>query len=372
MADDEAWTAVGSRIAASRRGRGLSQDELAVMVNMDRTAITKIEAGRRHINSLELVRLAEALDRPLDWFISDPPASIISRRAAVAQGRSDENSDYAIEDVARDLAVLLAVQTLTPNPAKGSLPAIGAPESDWGPEEAASQARSLLGVSSNSPVHDLAGRAERVGLFSYSLPLGETSADGAYAEVDGLGVAVINGEIDPGRRRHTLAHELGHHLFGDAYSVDWGVDTSDTERTLDAFAAHLLLPRLGVSARWQALREQYQLRQSAIILSTEFRVSWTAAHRHLKSFALITRDEQRLLDSRSPTRADYLECGVRVTEELQPPYVPTGVAAAAIRAYRWHRLSAERVVTMLRGQLELDELPDRDEIPLESIRGDLR
>lgn len=36
------------------------------------------------------------------------------------------------------------------------------------------------------------------------------------------------------------------------------------------------------------------------------------------------------------------------------------------------RLSAERVVEMLRGQVDVDDLPERDEIPLESIRGDLR
>lgn len=70
-----------------------------------------------------------------------------------------------------------------------------------------------------------------------------------------------------GVERHILAHELGHHLFGDAYSADWGADTSEAERSLDAFAGHLLLPRAGVCERWQVLRQQYHLRQSAIILS---------------------------------------------------------------------------------------------------------
>jgi hypothetical protein len=186
-----------------------------------------------------------------------------------------------------------------------------------------------------------------------------------------VGVAVVNGEIDPGRRRATLAHELGHHLFGDAYSVDWGTDTSATEQALDAFAGFLLLPRVGVSERWQALRTEYTARQSAIVISAEFRVNWSSALRHLRQYELITRDEKILLESRSPTRADYLECGVRVSEELQPPYIPTGVAAAAIRAYRSHRISGERVIAMLRGQVHIDELPARDEIPLESLRGDL-
>jgi ribosome-binding protein aMBF1 (putative translation factor) len=69
VADEHAWIQVGARIAASRRARGLSQEELAAKVGLERTVITKIEVGRRHINSLELVRLAEVLDRPLQSFV---------------------------------------------------------------------------------------------------------------------------------------------------------------------------------------------------------------------------------------------------------------------------------------------------------------
>jgi len=366
MADEQAWIEVGARIAASRRARGLSQDELAGKVGLDRTAITKIEVGRRHVNSLELVRLAEVLDRPLQSLVSEPPASIVSRRAAVAGGRDDQASDFAIEDVARDVQVLVDVHALSPNPAKGSLRAILPGEEEWGPEEAAAEARSLIGADAKSPIHHLASKIESAGLFAYSLALGDASSDGSYAEVDGVGVAVVNGEIDSGRRRLTLAHELGHHLFGDAYSVDWGTDTSTTEKALDAFAGFFLLPRAGSSDRWETLRAEYTARQSAIIISAEYRVSWGAALRHFRDYDLITRDEKRLLESRSPTRADYLECGVRVAEELQPLYIPTGVAAAAIRAYRSHRISGEQVIAMLHGQVHIDELPARDEIPLES------
>ncbi|XVQ09359.1 helix-turn-helix domain-containing protein [Spirillospora sp. CA-255316] len=371
MMEEQGWLEVGARVAAARRARGLSQDGLAGALDLDRTAVTKIESGRRQVNSLELVRLAEVLERPLQWFVSNPPDSIVSRRAAIADQRSDRNSDQAIEDIARDLAVLVSVRVLAPNEAKASLRAIGPGEPTWAVENSASKARSLLGVDSSSPVHDLADLVERVGLFAYSLPLGEASADGAYAEVDGVGVAVINGNLDSGRRRSTLAHELGHHLFGDAYSIDWGADTSTTERAIDAFAINLLLPRAGAVPRWSDLRKSCTLRQAAIILSAEYRVSWTASLRQLRSFELISQPEYKLLDSSSPTRADYLECSLRVTEELQPPYIPTGVSAAAIRAYRSHRLSAERVIEMLGGQIAIDDLPVRDEIPLEALRGEL-
>jgi Zn-dependent peptidase ImmA (M78 family)/DNA-binding XRE family transcriptional regulator len=372
MQDEREWLEVGARVTEARKARGYSQDDLAGELGLDRTAITKIETGRRQVNSLELVRLAEALRRPLQWFVSAPPDAIVSRRAAIAGQRSDHKGDQAIEDIARDLTVLAEVRVLTPNDAKGSLNAIKPGDPDGAVEAAAAETRSLLGVDAYAPLHDLADLVERVGLFAYSLALGEAAADGAYAEVEGLGVTVVNGELDPGRRRSTLAHELGHHLFGDAYSVDWGTDTSATERAIDSFAINLLFPRAGIKQRWHDLLRDHDLRQAAIIISVEYRVSWTAALRQLRAFDLISKDDYRVLDSRSPTRADYLECNLRVTEELQPPYVPAGVSAAAIRAYRSYRLSAERVTDMLRGQIEIDDLPVRDEIPLEALRGELR
>lgn len=372
MTDEQGWLEVGARVAEARKARGYSQDKLAGALGLDRTAVTKIESGRRQISSLELVRLAEVLSRPIQWFVSPPPASIVSRRAAIGDQRSDQSGDEAIEDVARDVGVLVGVHALAPNDAKGSLPAIRSEDSAWTPERAAAQARSLLGADQDAPLHDLTDAVERVGLLAYSLRLGAAAADGAYAEVDGVGVAVVNGDLESGRRRSTLAHELGHHLFGDAYSVDWGADSSATERAIDSFAVNLLLPRGGARRRWHQLRKDHDLRPAAIIVSAEYRVSWTASLRQLRNFELISKDEYRTLDSRSPTRADYLECNVRVVEELQAPYVPTGVAAAAIRAYRSHRISAERVLEMLRGQIEIDELPARDDILLESLRGELR
>ncbi|MEU8801532.1 XRE family transcriptional regulator [Spirillospora sp. NPDC048819] len=372
MMDEQGWREVGARVAEARSERGLSQDALASEIGLDRTAVTKIEAGRRQISSLELVRLADALDRPLQWFVLPPPAAVVSRRTALEGRRSDPKGDQILDAIARDLAVLARVHVLAPNDAVGSLSAITPGDTGWHVEKAASSARSLLGMDTGSPLHDLADAVERVGLYPYSMALGAEGGDGAYVEVEGIGLALINGDLDAGRRRSTLAHELGHHLFGDQYSIDWGAGTSTTERAIDAFAANLLLPRVGCTERWRALRKEHDLRPAAITLSSEYRTSWTATLRQLKNFGLITHDEYRTLDSRSPTRADYLECGMRVTEELTPPYVPTGIAAAAIRAYRTHRLSAERVTEMLRGQIDIDDLPVRDEIPLEALRGELR
>ena len=79
VADDQEWIEIGARIAAGRKARRLSQDDLAGKVGLDRTAVTKIETGRRHINSLGLlVRLAGVLERPLGRSSQVRRTSIIS------------------------------------------------------------------------------------------------------------------------------------------------------------------------------------------------------------------------------------------------------------------------------------------------------
>ena len=83
--------AVGRRIAEGRRSRGLSQAELATRASLDRTALSKIETGRRKVASTELGRVAAALDLPFEHFFSGRPegagrdalASIRSKRRAI-------------------------------------------------------------------------------------------------------------------------------------------------------------------------------------------------------------------------------------------------------------------------------------------------
>lgn len=52
---------VGLRLAQARRQAGLTQAQLAEKVGIDRTALSKIESGRRRVDTDELISLAEAL-----------------------------------------------------------------------------------------------------------------------------------------------------------------------------------------------------------------------------------------------------------------------------------------------------------------------
>lgn len=54
----------GQRVAALRRARGWSQERLALESGLARSYLGGVERGQRNIALLNILRLAEALDRP--------------------------------------------------------------------------------------------------------------------------------------------------------------------------------------------------------------------------------------------------------------------------------------------------------------------
>ncbi|MFF7198637.1 helix-turn-helix domain-containing protein [Streptomyces sp. NPDC008079] len=367
--DEWTWADVGARVAEARSVRGFSQEQLAETTGMDRSAIAKIEVGGRKLNSLELAAIGTALDRPLSWFVT-PPAPVVASRRAQPTQRDDRAGEYELEDCLRDLRTLVDAAAL-------GTASRGEPVDPFTADDApavlaaASDARSRLGADPGKPLLNLANCVERTGLYAWSAPIGPQGVDGCYAALGDLGVAVINSTLDAGRRRSTLAHEFGHHILADAYSADWGVDTSDHERAIDAFAAALLFPP-GATGRYRQLREEHRLRPAVIVLAAEYRVSWSVALRQLRGYEAIDSDEYRSLDRSSPTRADYMEAGIQVVEELPEGHVPTGVRAAAVHAYRTYKISATRSLEIIRDkQLHREDLGQPHPVPLEALRGEV-
>lgn len=50
----------------------MSQAALARALPLDRTAVSKIESGRRRVSSVELNAIGRTLNRPIQWFFSEP------------------------------------------------------------------------------------------------------------------------------------------------------------------------------------------------------------------------------------------------------------------------------------------------------------
>jgi len=83
---------IGRRLKAAREMAGLSQGQVARLLQMHRPTISEIEAGRRRVTADELVRFADVYDVSLDW---------LTRNSETTNGRSAE-----VELAARELAKL--------------------------------------------------------------------------------------------------------------------------------------------------------------------------------------------------------------------------------------------------------------------------
>lgn len=59
---------LGKRVKQLRNNLGITQDELADLVGLDRTYITSVECGRRNISIVNIEKLAKALNVTLKDF----------------------------------------------------------------------------------------------------------------------------------------------------------------------------------------------------------------------------------------------------------------------------------------------------------------
>lgn len=58
----EIQQAFGGRVRQLRKDRGLSQEKFALKIEMDRTYLASVEAGKRNISLCNMVKIAKGLD----------------------------------------------------------------------------------------------------------------------------------------------------------------------------------------------------------------------------------------------------------------------------------------------------------------------
>lgn len=362
----ENWEQVGERVSEAREDAGLTQEDLSARIGLERTALSKVEKGMRGLSSLELARLATNLGRSIQWFVTESPPAVVSRRAA--QLEPPNAVDLLVESFARDVELLIELKALKP---RDSQP-LPTPRSLEQAETFALSARKLLERPAG-PMDNLLGAVDQLGLHVAVFDATTEMPDGAYVALEGAGATVVNGGHDSGRRRFTLAHELGHHLTADEYSADTSLaEPRDArEKRMNAFAIHFLMPRRSIERAWREYKRGNEPRAAAIRIAAEYRVSWSAACTQLATLGLISRAGAVELYARPPRKGDYIELDAHFVEELRPPAVSPTFAKAVIRAYKAGKINADRAVDLARGTIQPEDLPEPDRVPLAALRGEL-
>jgi len=350
---------LGVRLREARERTGLSQGELGALVNLDRTAVNKIESGVRKVTALELSEIAAALGVRMSSFFAEPIPALVSHRSSQGLDTADSKIDLLLASIATDVEFL---QELTP--AQLALPdgegaPLPRPDTLSDADNLAVTARTMLGLDGAEPVNDLVDRAASIGLLAFSVNLGVDTADAGTILLRQGGVSLVNSHNKVGRRRLALAHELGHYLVADEYTVDWRVTDQqggDIETRLDRFARSVLLPEAGVQAAW-AQHESREVREAAVLLASEFRVDMATLARRLDELGMVDRDGAALVRGVTTTRADIVEFGLYVPADLESTSLPVPYQKAVLRAFRDERISRERALELLHDTFAEDDLP---------------
>ncbi|WP_205650135.1 helix-turn-helix domain-containing protein [Actinoplanes solisilvae] len=348
--------AIGRRIAEARARSGLTQADLGGATGLDRSAIAKIENGLRRLGALELARIAEATGESFEWFVTEPPPAIVSYRAGI-DSPTTSAIDKLLETIAFDVELLQSLGELSVD----EIHPVDQPTDRQAAERLAARARALIGLDAGEPVSDLVNPLADFGLFVFARDLGPDAPDAGTTLLRHGGVTVINSHRAVGRRRLALAHEFGHYLLADDYTVDWRIgawtDSQRVERLIDAFARALLLPADSVRARWSDLRSRSSVRDAAVLVASEFRVDMTTLAARLSDLDLASGEDLARVRSTTTTRADIIEHNLVVAIDLEGTTVPRRYARAVLALYRAERISADRAVSLLHSTIDETELP---------------
>lgn len=101
----DATSSIAERVRALRAERDITQAELGVVLGLDHTAVSRIEAGRRGLATPELVRLAQYFDVSADSMLFGAPADDLLFRA---EGETKDVVAFA-EEIVKDIEFVEAL-----------------------------------------------------------------------------------------------------------------------------------------------------------------------------------------------------------------------------------------------------------------------
>lgn len=101
---------IASRLKNARESAGLSQNQVANLLNLNRPAISEIEAGRRKVSAEELIKFSDIYKVALSW-LACKEAQKGERIEDKLQLAAREISDIKVEDLDKVIKILTAFKS---------------------------------------------------------------------------------------------------------------------------------------------------------------------------------------------------------------------------------------------------------------------
>lgn len=365
---------LAERLKQARLEAGMSQEAVAEVLKLPRPTISQIEAGKRGVDSLELVKLAKLYGKPLSFFLEEGPEKAEEESAVVMCFRAEmlTKKDKAIINefaemcrnytwlermlgYERRLSLPIRLHRARPR-SKG--------EAIREAEQLAIEVRKLLDLG-DDPICNVIDLLEQQGVRIVIWPLENERFSGLFLEDEAVGPCIlINASHRPPRIAYTAAHEYGHILM----DKELKTKICDEEKDLvdvraDVFAAALLMPAKGIEEFLRSLRRaklgKKPLEASDIIaLRRHLGVSCQALLFRLMNLGWISEEKRGQFESISPS-LKKLEKILYEQEEadfehhypVKKGYLPERYQYLALEAYRQGKISIGKLAELLRKDL---------------------
>ncbi|MDP1560526.1 MAG: XRE family transcriptional regulator [Pirellulaceae bacterium] len=238
---------IGTRLKWAREAAGLTQRQLSVETEIGVSTISEFESDTRGPSALQMVQLAAALQRSVDFFHQPgaPTAEVVLWR--------QRPTDAPVERIQVQLLQLAEqfhrLEQLCGNPEPPQLEFASGDATTFSLRKAeglAHEFRNRYALGERPGQVLLRVLEDVIGVKVFFLDF-EPSGTAACTLSDKFGPAILlNGKNVSWRRNFDLAHELFHLLtwkvFRSHSSLGTEVSTPREERLADCFAGHLLVP----------------------------------------------------------------------------------------------------------------------------------
>jgi Zn-dependent peptidase ImmA (M78 family)/transcriptional regulator with XRE-family HTH domain len=235
-------------VALARESRGITQKDLATLLDVSQSRISKIEDDiASDISDDEVNRLAAALAFPVSFFfrhdsLRNTTCVSLYRKRVTVPAKLLRACDAKIK------LKSLHVQKLVESADLGDdkLPIIKPDEFEGGASSIAQMLRSYWSIPSG-PINNLVQVIENAGCIVIPFDFGTSKLDGlSFLTKSNIPIIFINPKLPSDRIRLTLAHELGH-------VVMHRKPTEDMESEAYEFAAEFLMPAREIKSSFYPL-----------------------------------------------------------------------------------------------------------------------
>jgi Zn-dependent peptidase ImmA (M78 family)/DNA-binding XRE family transcriptional regulator len=243
---------LSSNIKRYRSKKKLTQQDLSELSGVSLPAIKNIERKK----GLPRTNTLLAISRALDCRLQDLVKPVGELSAVRFRARSKMNRrEQILAQVSKWLNDFAFLEALMSDKEEYKLHKLAGTSEKLSPIEYAEEARSIIGLKPDEPIHDICGLLESCGIKILALPYSSDAFNGLSVGEEDKGPAIIINtweRISIERQIFSTAHELGHLLMhlsdydGKAHSED-----KSQEKEADLFAGYFLMPEQGFDSEWE-------------------------------------------------------------------------------------------------------------------------